>query len=213
MLSRVVTSAQAKSKVQQKISSAASKRLMKRAQKGDTQLVITNIDDLKAGRSISFWNETQKWSFRYLGGCFHWCFHISSRPGVYNISQQIDFQQKVYPKSTSQVAWRSLFLSNCSSQVGEEVMLNKEKIKIQEIAISVTLSTGLATACKSGDVVQLGESSGSLSKDVAEGEKELLVLKMPQLKKGDVLKVGANEKVTATCLQKVRKKRFLIWES
>lgn len=34
--------------MKQKLGSAVSKRLMKRAQVGDTQLVITNIDDLKA---------------------------------------------------------------------------------------------------------------------------------------------------------------------
>lgn len=128
----------ARSRVKQKLGSAVSKRLMKRAQVGDTQLVITNIDDLK---------------------------------------------------------------------VGDEVLLGKEKITIKEIAIAVTLSNGLAKACQSGDAVALSDEGsgggGALSKDVVEGEKELRVTKMPQLKKGDVLKVGANEKVTVKSISKL----------
>lgn len=127
----------ASARVKQKITSAASKRLMKQARMGDTQLVVTGIEDL---------------------------------------------------------------------QVGDEVLLGKEKITIQQISISVTLSEGLAAACKSGDSVAPateGAASGSLSKDVAAGEKEILIAKMPQIKKGDALKVGSNEKCTVKSVSKL----------
>ena len=89
-------------------------------------------------------------------------------------------------------------------EVGDEVLLGKEKVTIQQISVSVTLSEGLAAECKSGDsvapVTEAGAASGSLSKDVAAGEKEILIAKMPQIKKGDALKVGSNEKCTVSWL-------------
>lgn len=131
----------ASARVKQKITSAASKRLMKQARVGDTQLLVTDIEDL---------------------------------------------------------------------QVGDEVLLGKEKTSIQQISISVTLSEGLAAACKSGESVTpatvtgvTAAVSGSLSKDVAAGEKEILIAKMPQIKKGDALKVGSNEKCTVKSVSKL----------
>ncbi|CAJ1416638.1 unnamed protein product [Effrenium voratum] len=112
-------------KVKAKLTTAAQKRLMKRAQKGDTLLVVTGVEGL---------------------------------------------------------------------QVGEEVMIGKEKVAVQGLSLSVVLSAALAADCPTGAKVLRGEQEvGSLSEAAVAGAKELRLSGTPALKKGDKLKLGEAE--------------------
>eukprot|EP00437_Effrenium_voratum_P053047 CAMPEP_0181535754 /NCGR_PEP_ID=MMETSP1110-20121109/74431_1 /TAXON_ID=174948 /ORGANISM="Symbiodinium sp., Strain CCMP421" /LENGTH=1348 /DNA_ID=CAMNT_0023667169 /DNA_START=160 /DNA_END=4202 /DNA_ORIENTATION=+ len=112
-------------KVKAKLTTAAQKRLMKRAQKGDTLLVVTGVEGL---------------------------------------------------------------------QVGEEVMIGKEKVAVQGLSLSVVLSAALAADCPTGAKVLRGEQEvGSLSEGAVAGAKELRLSGTPALKKGDKLKLGEAE--------------------
>lgn len=82
-------------------------------------------------------------------------------------------------------------------QAGEQVVLGKETVTVESVAFVVTISDGLADACKSGDAVvktpdsESADQKPALVKDAAAGDKELVVSSALVAKKGDRLKIGA----------------------
>ena len=90
-------------------------------------------------------------------------------------------------------------------QQGDQVIIGKETLTIEGVGFAVTVSEGLAGEAKSGDAVvkvsELREAAsasatgqqGALMKDVAQGDKELLVTSDLVAKKGERLKISAGE--------------------
>ena len=93
-------------------------------------------------------------------------------------------------------------------QPGEQVSLGKETVSVESLGFAITISEGLPDACKSGDALirvrelreaasesaaEAADQKAVLLKDVAKGDKEVLVTGALVVKKGERVKIGTLE--------------------